>query len=123
MTKVYQKIASTVFALRNCTDNDWCERHDERLSRLVRDYMPSGSGFNNGTSIDIDSCSGRLVFCADFHHMNEHGYYGGWTEHKIIVKPDLVFGFDICVTGRNKNDIKEYIADTFHHALNQDISE
>jgi hypothetical protein len=31
-------------------------------------------------------------------------------------------GFDIRVTGRNRNDIKDYIAETFDSALNQDIA-
>ena len=50
--------------------------------------------------------------------MTEHGYYDGWTEHDVIVTPSLRSpGFSLRITGRNRRDIKEYIADAFHDAL------
>ena len=58
----------------------------------------------------------KLVFCAPFHHMNSDGYYTEWTNHYITVIPTFD-GFDIAVSGSNKNDIKNYIADRFDIAL------
>ena len=49
--------------------------------------------------------------------MDEHGGYDGWTEHKIIVTPSLVYGFELRVTGKDRNDIKDYIAEVMHGAL------
>jgi hypothetical protein len=87
------------------------------LEALIRDRMPGGSGFDNGTTLDDDATrTDKLVFRTAFHHMDESGGYDGWTEHTVIVTPAFG-GFDIRVTGRNRNDIKAYIADTFHHAL------
>jgi hypothetical protein len=53
--------------------------------------------------------------------MNDGGFYDGWTDHSVIVTPSLVEGFNLRVTGRNRKDIKEYIAEQFCMALDQDI--
>jgi hypothetical protein len=79
---------------------------------------PSGSGFDNGTQIDEDR-SDVLRFATAFHHMDECGMYDGWTEHTIRVKPSLAWGFDLKVSGRDRNGIKDYIADVFAQWLNE----
>jgi hypothetical protein len=55
--------------------------------------------------------------------MDEHGGYDGWTEHSIIVTPDLASGFDLRVNGRDRRDIKEYLAEIFGYALDADIDD
>ncbi len=122
MRKVYQEIASAVSARLNCIASnniEWQHKHEEKILNLVKNYMPSGSGVDNGTRIDFSNINPkRIVFYADFHHMNDNGYYSGWTEHTIIVTPSFD-GFDLRITGRDRNDIKEYLGDLFHHALNE----
>lgn len=84
-------------------------------------YMPAGSGFDAGTRLRTDKCSeNRLVFDTSFHHMDAYGSYDGWTDHTVYVRATLT-GFDIRVTGSNKNDIKGYIADTFRECLRMEI--
>jgi hypothetical protein len=61
-----------------------------------------------------------LVIVTSYHHMNDAGMYDGWTDHKVIVTPSLVHGFVLRITGRNRNDIKEYIADLFQQSLMAD---
>lgn len=113
--KVYQAIASAISAL----PRDWAE---ERLNLIEREYLPSGSGLDAGCQILVDeSHKDRIVIQADFHHMNEVGFYDGWTSHKIIVTPSLICGFDLKITGRDKNGIKEYLAQLFEHALEQEF--
>jgi hypothetical protein len=51
--------------------------------------------------------------------MDKTGMYDGWTNHSLIVKPSFD-GLNIRVTGRNKNYIKEYLADLFYEALTQE---
>lgn len=51
-----------------------------------------------------------------------NGMYNGWTEHVITVRPSLQFGITLSVSGRNCNDIKDYIAEIFQHALTQTIA-
>lgn len=125
--KVYQQIASTFAAFINCRDgatlnSEWLMRHSDKIREIVGDKLPSGSGFNNGTQFDFEeSKPERLVFNTAFHHMNANGYYDGWTTHKVIVTPSLAHGFDMRVTGRDRNQIKEYIGYTIHHALNAEL--
>ena len=52
--------------------------------------------------------------------MDEHGGYDGWTEHIVTVKPSLLFGFDVDVSGDDKNQINDYIADVFNTWLNME---
>lgn len=121
MMKTYQKIASALDSrIRSEQNNntEWYEKHTDIIENILKNYFPHGSGFDMGTKLVYEkSTPNKLVFQADFHHMDEHGYYDGWSEHEVIVTPSLAFGFDVKVTGRNKRNIKEYISDTFHHAL------
>lgn len=95
-----------------------------RANEIVKQCLPSGSGFDDGTKIDWkESTPDRLSLIADFHHMSEHGQYDGWTCHRVIVSASLLFEIDIRVTGRDRNEIKEYIAECFHHALRENVPE
>jgi hypothetical protein len=122
--KLYQRLANKISAIRNCEasgNSEWLDRHEDELQTLVKEHLPSGAGFDAGTTLDYDlqSTPERLVFQTSFHHMSEHGYYIKWTEHSVIVTPSLQHGINIRVTGRDYRDIKEYIAECFHTALNQ----
>ena len=112
----YSRIASLLVAHNNCvsSNNEFARSHEERLEELVKKYLPSGSGFDVGTEfLWEESNRNNLVFATSFHHMDEGGSYDGWTGHKIIVTPDLLFGCNIKITGKNRNDIKEYIHSCF----------
>jgi hypothetical protein len=120
---VAQRIANLLQAVRNCEKSnnlEWRDKHRITINELVTNRLPSGSGFDNGTHLHESSEPERLVFACDFHHMNDGGMYDGWTEHNVVVKPSLVYGLDIKVTGRDRNEIKDYIAETFQHALTED---
>lgn len=120
--KLYAHIARKMGAYVRCMespDSGWTNLHMESIESLVAGYMPSGSGIDSGTSFDFArSTSDKLVFTFGYHHMNENGYYDGWTEHKCIVIPSLAFGIDIKITGRDRNGIKDYLYQTFEYALN-----
>ena len=122
---LYKAIASTLLAYRNCQtrgNKEWEEKHGELLEEFQGNYYPSGSGFDRGTTLDLDaSTPNKLIFHTSFHHMNDTGYYDGWTEHMVTITPDLFFNFAIKISGRNRNDIKEYIHETFHTMLTQEI--
>ena len=126
MSKLYEQLARSFQARQNCAETnnqEWFDKHGERIAELVRDHLPDGSGFDCGTKYDLDEWKpDRLVFYTSFHHMSD-GMYDGWTEHEISVKPSLAFGFDLHITGPNRNDIKEYIADCFSEALSTEIEQ
>lgn len=93
----------------------------DQITQFVKDNLPSGSGFDTGTHLDWDlSKPEKLVFNTEFHHMNDAGYYDGWTSHSVIVTPSLITDFKLRVTGVNRRDIKDYIGDTFHHIMERD---
>ena len=128
---LYQIIASKLVAYNNCANraalgaehNIWGERHFNALKAAVKEGMPSGSGFDNGTQIEIESSKkDKLVFLTSYHHMDANGFYDGWTEHQVIITPSFD-GFDIRVTGRNRNEIKEYIEGAFYEALRKRYDE
>lgn len=116
---LYSELANTVDARKRCEETDntvWFEKWTSRISQMVGE-LPSGSGFDNGTKIDLDaSHAEKLVFQTSYHHMTD-GYYCGWTEHTVTVTPSFVNGVNIRVSGRNYNDIKDYIAEQFDYAL------
>jgi len=103
----------------------WMEmayRHKQDIADLVKDYMPSGSGFDGGTTIDFGGSTGdRLVFETAFHHMDDGGSYDGWTEHRVTVRSSLMFDFTLTVSGKNRNGIKDLIHEVFHAALETEI--
>lgn len=125
MEKLYKVLAGLIEARANCERSgniEWHVRHHERLHSLVRHLMPRGSGFDNGTKLDIDrSTAERLVFTASFHHMNGDGYYDGWTDHEIIVTPSLHHGIKLRITGRDRDGFKDFVHEVFHTTLATEI--
>lgn len=119
--KLYQRIAELFTAMQNCQksgNTEWFDRHRDLLCELVKEHLPSGGGFDAGTSFDFDrSKPNLLIFNTSFHHMHDSGMYDGWTEHSVRVTPDLASGFDMRITGRDRRDIKDYIGETFSTAL------
>lgn len=115
-----RQIATALEARENCRTSgnwEWFNKHSKVIQTLT-EALPSGSGFDNGTGIDLDASKpNRIVLYTSFHHMNDVGMYDGWTDHTVIVTPSFVHGLDLRITGRDRNDIKEYIYDAFYTAL------
>ena len=123
--KVYQELAAAADAYQRGvkTDNEeWIKNWERHGKEITKAYLPSGSGFDRGTFFDIDASNGNLlVFETGYHHMNDGGYYTHWTEHIVRVKGSLAFALDMTISGRNDNDIKEYIFETFQIALEEQV--
>jgi hypothetical protein len=124
--KLYAHLAGLVGAYHRCCAADanesqqsWAPKHRAKIEALVKEHMPSGSGFDHGTTISLNSSTdNRLAFDTSFHHMDEGGGYAGWTEHTVFVTPSLWNGFELRITGNNRGDIKGYIHGQFDAALN-----
>lgn len=120
--QVYRLIASSIDAYKRCIEkgnNEWELKHKDTIKQLVNQFLPSGSGWDNATTFDFDASTGdKLVFYGSFHHMDENGYYDGWTDHTITVKASMIHGILLSVSGRNRNDIKEYLYEIFDECLN-----
>lgn len=112
--------AQALGAWRRCKGGQgapgWEERWNAYIEQLER-ALPHGSGLDGKVQLVREkSNERRLVIFAEYHHMNEAGFYSGWTDHEVIVTATFD-GLDIRVTGRNRNGIKEYLAETFGYAL------
>lgn len=115
---LYQFIARAGANAANCAERgntEWQQVWEEALAQC-EELLPSGSGFDAGTKIEYAGAD-KIVLQTSFHHIDEHGSYDGWTEHTVTVTPNLAYGFGIRVSGHNKNDVKEYIADVFYDVL------
>jgi hypothetical protein len=51
---LYQVLATLSEAIDNCRNvgnTEWAVKHGNEMDRLCREYLPSGSGFDNGTRV------------------------------------------------------------------------
>jgi len=123
--KVYARLARLFDAyLRNIeTGNlEWRDKHQEEIDSICENYLPSGSGFNSGTTFDYDrSKPNKLVLNTSYRHMDENGYYCGWSDHTVTIRASLAFGFDLAISGRDRNNFKEYATELFDSMLREAI--
>lgn len=121
-----QHIAGLLAAIENCKERgntEWLAKHSERLQTLMREFMPSGSGIDNGTHLLDAAKPERILFRVSFHHMDDSGGYDGWTDHTVSARPSFVHGIELRISGRDRNQIKEYLAEVFNTALQARIVE
>jgi hypothetical protein len=124
-TTLYAELATLVDARLRCieTGNSWAEKHTERLEWYARNMLPSGSGIDSGTTIDLDASTGdKIVLRTAYHHMDEHGGYNGWSEHTVTVRASLIHGITLTIGGRNRNQIKDYLYEVYDEALREKIN-
>lgn len=126
---ILSRLASTLDALHSCERaqaegqdrSRWIARHGETLDALDA-LLPSGSGCDNGSKVDRSRpLSKGLLIETAFHHLSTHGFYTGWTDHKITFHPTLYGGPTIKVSGRDRNEIKDYLGDVFYHTLTSNL--
>jgi hypothetical protein len=124
--KLYQAIAMKIGARLNCiqSGNDaWVDRHEEDILKLA-DELPHGSGIDGENEIDLSKSTGeKIVIHTSFHHMNENGMYDGWTGHTLTITASLYNGYYMKISGRNRNDIKDYLHECFSYDLNREVEE
>ena len=93
---------------------EWIDKHTETIEEMCK-ALPHGSGIDGKCELQMELCQkDKLVFLVEFHHMDEHGGYDGWTYHNIILRPSFIHGYTMHFTGKNRNDIKTYLSDVFH---------
>ena len=123
--KLYKEIAN-VTGWVPLTDEFKIKKMDS-LSRLSS-LLPSGSGIDSGCTIDEEKSTGnKIVIHSAFLHMNENGFYCGWSKFDIIVTPALFRDFNLKIVGRKAiypafSYTKEYLYDVFYNALNDNIN-
>lgn len=96
---------------------------EDRFKWLEKEVLPSGSGIDSGTEINLKGThADRITLNTAFHHMDpESGMYDGWTTHQVIVQPSLMHPYKIRVTGPNKRDIKGYLSQVYGDCMDREI--
>jgi hypothetical protein len=123
---VYRELVSAYLAMINCgkSGNDvWHSRWETVVDRIIYNYLPHGSGIDNGVKISDKTNADRLVLTFGFHFMDENDYYDGWGDYTLTVKASLQFEISLNIVGKNRNGIKEYFYDIFNDALTREIPE
>jgi hypothetical protein len=88
-TPLYQRLSALLLQRENCAkavprNDTWFDIATSRIIELVREFMPSGSGFDNGTELDLDrSTSEKLVFVV----VRSHGFI--YNISSYVVSDDL----------------------------------
>lgn len=125
-TTVLSALASALVARANCIklgNTEWENNHSATIDQLARDFLPSGSGFDSGTKVNLDQSNGetRIVLTTSYHHMNEGGMYDGWTDHTVTIRPCLLHEFTLTISGRDRNQFKDYAYEVFNSSLKEQI--
>lgn len=131
-TTVVRELASLCQAYRNCVESgnqEWELNHRDRIEDLSKRFLPSGSGFDMGCTVDLDESDRRkLVISAPFHHMDEHGYYAGWSDTTVTVTPtfcgidaDAESDFSGVDDEVYVDDHGDYVCETLHYHLTREI--
>ena len=127
--KVYQKIALTFNAYQQCIKNEnitWQNKYEETIKEVIK-TLPSGSGIDKPIKFDFEKSNfDKIILYSSYHVIDEDGYYDGWIDFDVIIKPDWI-DFKMKIQGKFSNygkckadSIKNYIYDTFDYALNKD---
>ena len=109
--KLYQKIA------RVASQKNTLKKAKE-LS-LLKEYLPNGneSRRQQGLSVILlESTEKRIVIDTTYWHET-----GRETVHQVIIKPSFDGEIAIRVTGKNVNNVKEYLHNTFREALMSEV--
>lgn len=119
---VAYQIAATAVAHQNCVrsgNSVWRKRHKARLDKIERECLPYGTRI-------VSATANELVFETSYHHMNEHGYYCGWSYHLVNVTSTFL-GLDVQIVDSSWDTEDEidreasldYIAETFEFMLSE----
>lgn len=120
--KVYEHFSGELFRLSS-DRIDIVDDARRKIRELEFDHLPHGSGFDSGCKLVQGlSTPEKLVFSVPFHNMDEMGGYDGWSDLKVIVKPSLLFGIRLTVTGRDYHGtLKDYVCEVMDCALKEEV--
>jgi hypothetical protein len=141
--KVYVKLARLLVAIDNCKrslaaqfvnprplrwaeDADhWTrtiETHKASIAAIVREHCPNSSNVDQLTALDMErSRPDYLRFVYPVHMMDPNGYWAGWRDYVVSVRPSLAFGINLSVQGRDYNGNKEAIRQAWDSAMEATI--
>ena len=128
---LYQKLARAISARNEADINTLLSSLDSFLQALDCEWLdPLENGLfnNNRCTVDQDQYK-KLIIRSSFYKKDENGnptvpYCFGGIDFKVTVKPSLVCGIELAITGRFGRDrhwLKDFLYENFHYALTQTI--
>ncbi len=109
-------------AMKRCEESGnykWEAKWEKEVEAL-KDMLPKGSGFDNGTEI-LSVQADKVKFSTYFHHMDSTGLYTAWTKHVVTVTSNFEIGAVVAISGRNYNGIKDYMSDVFYSIVTGEV--
>ena len=103
--KLYQKIA------RVASQKNAMLKRDEFV--MLQKLLPIGNGIEKECVILLKSTEKRIVIDTAYWHYET----SRWTDHQIVITPSFEGEINIRVTGKNVDNIKEYLHEVFREAL------
>ena len=116
---IYAQLSQAI-AWRATATTDWAGRAQNIIDHIIQNHLPHGSGIDAEVTLDDSSHAEKIVLRFEYHHMDEHGFYDGWTDHTVIITPSLVNGFVMQITGMDRNQVKDYLYEVFYCSLRVD---
>lgn len=114
MRQVFNEIAKLVKLFKEHESNKGY--HVVQVHRIMNEYFPAGENIAEIDFIFNESSNKKLVFTCIYHHEADNSM----TAHNVVVTPatlDYNPCFNIKVTGRDKNGVKDIIKKTFEFSL------
>lgn len=111
--KLYQKIAIVA------SQKNW-EKRTKELA-LLKELLPNGNEIRRQLGLSVillESTEKRIVIDTTYWHETSRE-----TAHQVIVKPSFQGEIAIRITGKNVNNVKQYLHDIFREALMKEYSE
>lgn len=95
--KIFQRLAELI-RWNPPKDSKWVDRREEEIEEIMK-TAPHGSGIDGDvTLIESASNASKITIKAQYHTMNQNGYYGEWITAIITITATLVSpGFEIDV--------------------------
>lgn len=106
--KLYQKIA------RVASQKNAMLKRDEFV--MLQKLLPIGNGIEKECVILLKSTEKRIVIDTTYRHQI-NPLEIRWTDHQIVITPSFEGEINIRVTGKNVDNIKEYLHEVFREAL------
>ena len=121
---LYEALSIAIQARTNSQasgNTEWFAKWTARIKELA-DLLPLP--MMCGAHLDVEaSHAEKIVIQTSHHHMDENGFWDGWTEHTIVATPSFWNHVNLRISGHDRNDIKEDLHETFHSALTELVNE
>ena len=94
---------------------EWSARWLARAEAMLA-CLPHGSGLDGDWAIDWEQTrENRIVLRIPYHHMDSNGYYCGWSDLRFVIRPSLLFGVQLSLTGTGRGNSD--LADCLHESV------